>query len=102
VWWIVAGVVCWSGALVAMLQAVTSTDARCLTSLTSLAYGTDVHGLALPLHDAYMNSVIRQAIDSTFLALPSKCCSVRHVHSPLLGAGILVRTSTSYLHEAQD
>jgi hypothetical protein len=29
---------------------VTSTDARCLTSLTSLAYGTDVHGLALPLH----------------------------------------------------
>jgi hypothetical protein len=49
VWWIVAGVVCWSGAVVAMLQAVTSTDARCLTSLTSLAYGTDVHGLALPL-----------------------------------------------------
>jgi len=41
--------VCWSGAVVAMLQAVTSTDARCLTSLTSLAYGTDVHGLALPL-----------------------------------------------------
>jgi hypothetical protein len=50
VWWIVAGVVCWSGAVVAMLQAVTSTDARSLTSLTSLAYGTDVHGLALPLH----------------------------------------------------
>jgi hypothetical protein len=49
VWWIVAGVVCWSGAVVAMLQAVTSADARCLTSLTSLAYGTDVHGLALPL-----------------------------------------------------
>ena len=49
-WWIGAGVVCWSGAVVAMLQAVTSTDARCLTSLTSLAYGTDVHGLALPLH----------------------------------------------------
>ena len=47
--WIVANVVCWSGAVVAMLQAVTSTDARCLTSLTSLAYGTDVHGLALPL-----------------------------------------------------
>jgi len=34
-----------------MLQAVTSADARCLTSLTSLAYGTDVHGLALPLQD---------------------------------------------------
>ena len=47
--WIVAGVVCWSGAVVAMLQVVTSADARCLTSLTSLAYGTDVHGLALPL-----------------------------------------------------
>jgi hypothetical protein len=48
VWWIVAGVVCWSGAVVAtgMLQAVTSNDARCLTSVTSLAYGTDVHGLA--------------------------------------------------------
>jgi len=43
--------VCWSGAVVAMLQAVTSADARCLTSLTSLAYGTDVHGLALPLQD---------------------------------------------------
>jgi len=53
VWWIVAGVVCWSGAVVAMLQAVKSTDARCLTSLTSLAYGTDVHGLALPLHPPY-------------------------------------------------
>jgi len=34
VWWIVAGVVCWSGAVVAMLQAVTSTDARCLLSST--------------------------------------------------------------------
>ena len=64
-WWIVAGVVCWSGAVVAMLQAVTSTDARCLTSLTSLAYGTDVHLLALPLqgkeqpnnHDTRHNDV---------------------------------------------
>ena len=57
-WWIVAGVVCWSGAVVVMLQAVTSTDARCLTSLTSLVYGTDVHGLALPLHGDLLNLIV--------------------------------------------
>jgi hypothetical protein len=41
-----------------MLQAVTSTDAHCVTSLTSLAYGIDVHGLALPLQSAVLYMLV--------------------------------------------
>jgi hypothetical protein len=56
-----------------MLQAVTSAHARCLTSLTSLAYGTDVHGLALPLQTpdktaASVNNVVGDVVTNKQLS----------------------------------